>query len=163
VISLASVCGDFCWSLLLFLFFFLLKTVFHIASLHTWVHNSVSATRISLLASLSFINSFPALAQYPQSSALFRLLCMTQHRQKHNTSQVFYSDSKTDLKLRCDCSTKFQLFEGAQNIVTRLMAVCCMYPITPTDYPSTTRGMSMSHTVAVNINFWALVLSELYG
>jgi len=66
VISLASVCcGDFCWGLLLlllFLYFLLLKTVFHIASLHTWFPESVSATRISLLASSSsFIYFFRSL------------------------------------------------------------------------------------------------------
>jgi len=38
---------------------------------------------------------------------------------------VFYSDSKTDLKLQCDCSIKFHLFEGAQDF-TRLTAICCM-------------------------------------
>jgi len=47
--------------------------------------------------------------------------------------------------------------------------VACYYPTTPTDYASTTRGMSVGHTVAVNIDFcgylhfWALVSSELYG
>jgi len=30
--------------------------------------------------------------------------------------------------------------------------VACYYPTTPTDYPSTTRGMSVCHTVAVNID-----------
>ena len=39
---------------------------------------------------------------------------------------IFYSESKTDLKLGCDSSIKFHLFEGAQDVVTRLMAVCCM-------------------------------------
>jgi hypothetical protein len=39
---------------------------------------------------------------------------------------VSHSDSKTVLKLQCDCCTKFQLFEDAQDVVTRLMAVCCM-------------------------------------
>jgi len=39
---------------------------------------------------------------------------------------IIYSDSKTDLKLRRDYCIKFQLFEGAQDVVTRLMAVCCM-------------------------------------
>ena len=56
VISLANVCcGNFCWSLLLllFLFFFLLKIVLPIASLHTLFPKPVSATRISLLASSS--------------------------------------------------------------------------------------------------------------
>ena len=37
---------------------------------------------------------------------------------------IFYSDSKTDLKLQFDCCIKFQLFAGAQDIVTILMAVC---------------------------------------
>ena len=85
VISLASVCcGDFCWGLLLllllFLFFFLLKIVFPIAILRTWFSKSVSATRISLLASSSsFIYFFPAIARYPQLSALFRILYTTWH------------------------------------------------------------------------------------
>jgi len=49
---------------------------------------------------------------------------------------VFYSDSKTDLKLGRDSSIKFHLFEGAQDVVTifkgaqdvvtRLTALCCM-------------------------------------
>jgi hypothetical protein len=30
--------------------------------------------------------------------------------------------------------------------------VACYYPTTPTYYPSTTRGMSVGHTVAVNID-----------
>jgi len=32
--------------------------------------------------------------------------------------------------------------------------VACYYPTTPTDYPSTTRGLSVGHTVAVNIDFF---------
>jgi len=39
--------------------------------------------------------------------------------------KIYYSDSKTALKLRCNYCIKFQLFKGAQDI-TRLMAVCCM-------------------------------------
>jgi hypothetical protein len=66
--------------LLLFLLFLLLKIVFYIANLHTWFPESVSATKISLLASCSsFIYFFHATARYPQSSTLFRLLCMTLH------------------------------------------------------------------------------------
>jgi hypothetical protein len=43
------------------------------------------------------------------------------------------------------------------------------YPTTPTDYVITTRDISVGLSVAVNMsfvdisNFWALVLSELYG
>jgi len=43
--------------------------------------------------------------------------------QKHYTSKdtnIFYSESKTDLPI------KFQLFEGAQDVHSRLTAVCCM-------------------------------------
>jgi len=40
--------------------------------------------------------------------------------------EVFYSDSTTDLKPQCDCCIKFQLFEGAQDVFSRLTAVCCM-------------------------------------
>ena len=31
--------------------------------------------------------------------------------------------------------------------------VSSYYPTTPTDYPNTTRGMSVGHAVAVNIDF----------
>ena len=50
---------------------------------------AVSATRISLMGSFSsFIYFFPAIAQDPQSSASFRLLCMNGQFQKRNTSQI---------------------------------------------------------------------------
>jgi len=62
-------------------------------------------------------------------SALFIFLCMTgtvSETWYHWDMNVFYSDSKTDLKLQCDYCIKFQLFEGAQGVFSRLMAVCCM-------------------------------------
>jgi hypothetical protein len=64
--------------LLLCLFFFLLlKVVFHIPSLRTWFPESVSATRISLLASSSsFIYFFWPLLDTHNRPALLRLLCM---------------------------------------------------------------------------------------
>ena len=31
--------------------------------------------------------------------------------------------------------------------------VACYYPTTPTDYPSTTRGMSVGSSAAINIDF----------
>jgi len=57
---------------------------------------------------------FPGIARYPQSSALFRLLCMTEQFQKHNISDMdmFYSDSKTDLKIKCDCCIKIPAISG---------------------------------------------------
>jgi len=47
----------------------------------------LSATRISLTASSSFIYFFPAIARDPKLSALFRLLCMTRHSYTSNTSR----------------------------------------------------------------------------
>jgi hypothetical protein len=43
----------------------------------------------------------------------------------HQNMNVFYSDSKKDLKLRCDYCTKFQLFKGTQDVFSRLTPVCC--------------------------------------
>ena len=154
MILLASVCyGDFCWGLLLLLlflsFFFFLKILFDIASLSTWSWVIVSNQNFTDGFLLKFHPSL-AIAWYPQSSALFRL-----QLQKQNSSQicnVFYRDRKTDLKLWCDCCIKFQLFEGAQDAFARL-TVACYYPTTPTDYPSTTRGMSVEPPVVVHIDF----------
>ena len=77
---------------------------------------SVSATRISLMASsCSFIYFFLAIARDPQSSALFRLLCMTWHSFRNVipvSMNVFYSDSKTDLKLQCGCCIKIPAIRG---------------------------------------------------
>jgi len=67
---------------------------------------------------------------------------------------VFYSDSKTDLKLQCDCCIKIPAW---------LLHVACYYPTTPTDYLSTIKGMSVGPSVAVNIEFcgylWFLSIS----
>jgi hypothetical protein len=58
---------------------------------------------------------------------------------------VFYSDSKTVL---------FQLFEGVQDVLSRLMAMCCMFlPHNPYRLPSTTTGTSVGTRVTENINF----------
>ena len=77
---------------------------------------AMSATRISLVASSSsFIYFFLAIAWDSQSSALFRLLCMTRHSFRNVIPvdmNVFYSDSKTDLQLRCDCCIKIPAIRG---------------------------------------------------
>jgi len=91
---------------------------------------AVSATRISLMASSSsFIYLFfwPLLETHNHLPCL--LLCMTRYSFRHVipvSINVFYSNSKTDLKLRCDCCIKFPLYEGTQDVVTTLTAVCCM-------------------------------------
>jgi hypothetical protein len=51
---------------------------------------------------------------------------------------VFYSDSKTDPKLRWDYCIKFK---GTQDVYTRLMAVCCMLlPHNPYRLPQHYKG-----------------------
>ena len=79
------------------------------------VSEVVSASRISLMASSSFIYFFLAIAQDPQSSALFRLLCMIRHSFRNvipASMNFFYSESKTDLKLRCDCCINIPAVQG---------------------------------------------------
>ena len=67
---------------------------------------------------------------------------------------IFYSNSKTDLQLRCDYCIKFQLFEGAQDVVTRLTAVCCMLlPHNPYRVPQPYKMHVCGPAVAVNIDF----------
>jgi len=63
----------------------------------------------------SFMYFFLAVARDPQSSALFRLLCMTRHSFRNVipvSMNVFCSDSKTDLKLHCDCCIKIPAIRG---------------------------------------------------
>ena len=109
IISLASVCySDFCRGLLLlllFLFFFFLKLVFNIASLRTWFQGSVSNQNFTGGFLLKFY-FFPGHG----SETYNRLPCLhymwLAELRKHYISKdtnVFYSDSKTDLKLWCNC------------------------------------------------------------
>jgi len=84
---------------------------------------------------------------------------------------VLYSDGKMDLKLWCDNCIKFQLFEGAQDVFITLTAVCCMFlPHNPHRLPQHYKrhvcGPSCSCKLRflwIISDFWALVLSELYG
>ena len=86
----------------------------------------------------------------------------------YEDTNIFYSDCKTDLKLRCNCIW-YSLFGSAQDVFSSLTAVYYMLvPTTPRDYPSTTRDRSVDPPVAVNINifgylqiFLALLLPEL--
>jgi hypothetical protein len=157
--SLARVCyGDFCWSLLLLLLLFLflfifLKLVFNIASAPN--SEAVSAIRISLMASSSSYIFFPAMALRPTIVCLVYTIYDWPELRKHYTSKdtnVFYSDSKTDLKLRCNCVWNSS-YSGVPKtfLVDWRRCVSCYYPTTPTDYPSTTRGRSVGPPVAANI------------
>jgi hypothetical protein len=119
----------------------------------------VSATRISLMASSSsFIYFFPAIARHPQLCALFRLLCVTGH------------SFRNVIPVRYECLVKWQqnrskammwlLYKNSSYsrvpktlLLHWRLYVAYYYPTTTTDYPSTTRGMSVGPSVAVNMEF----------
>jgi len=69
-----------------------------------------------MASSSSFIYFFLAIARDPQSSAVFRLLCMTRHSFRNVIipvdMNVFDSDGKTDLKLQCDCCINIPGIQG---------------------------------------------------
>jgi hypothetical protein len=92
-----------------------------------------------------------------QWSALFSLLCMTTQLQKPNTTEIRTSSTVTvkHLKLRCDYCIKFHLFEGTQDVFSRLTVVCWMLlPHNPYRLPQHyERHTSMSSPVVVNIDF----------
>jgi len=120
---------------------------------------AVSASRISLMASASsFIYFFLAIAQDPQSSALFRLLCMMAQFQKCNTSQIWMcllqwqqNRSKATMWLLYKNSSYLRVPKTL--LLDLQLYIECYYSTTPTDYPCTTRGMSVVPSVAVNIEF----------
>jgi hypothetical protein len=89
----------------------------------------VSATRILLMASSSsLIFSWLLLNTYnglPYLDA-FLWLDTVAETKCHENMSFFHSDSKTELNLRCDYCIKFQPLEGAQVVLSRFMAVCCM-------------------------------------
>ena len=90
---------------------------------------SVSATRISLMvSSSSLIFSQPLLNTYnglPYVDS-FLWLGTVAETKCHEDTSFFHGDSKTGLKLWCDCRIKFQLLEGVQDVFSRLAAVYCM-------------------------------------
>jgi len=58
---------------------------------------------------------------------LFSSVWLAQFQKPHATDMnIFYSHSKIDIKLRCNYCIKFQLFEGSQDVFSRLSAVCYM-------------------------------------
>jgi len=90
---------------------------------------SVSVTRISLMASfLSLIFSWPLLNTYNGLPYLdsFLWLGTVAETKGHEDMSFFHNDSKTDLQVLCDVCIKFLLFEGAQDVFSRLTAECCM-------------------------------------
>jgi len=93
----------------------------------------------------------------PQSSALFWLLCMTRHSFR-NAILVRYEWLLRWQQNRPKAMMWLLYKNSSYSRVPKMLLVwrlyvACYYPATPTDYPSTTRGMSMGRPVAVNINF----------
>jgi hypothetical protein len=67
---------------------------------------------------------------------------------------IFYSDSKTDLKLDCEsCVNSSYMGVPKTFLIDWRLFVECYYLTTPTDYPSTTRGMPVGPPIAVYIDF----------
>ena len=142
----------------------------YIASFRTWSRGRVSNQNFTD-GFLSFIYFFPAIAWHPQSSALFRLLCMTRHSfrsvipERHECLLQWQQN-------RCK-ATMWLLYKNfsymrmpKKFLVDWQLYVACYYPTTPTDYPSTIRGMSVGPSVAVNIEFcgylWFLSISFVW-
>ena len=107
---------------------------------------------------LKFYLFFPAIAGEPQSSALFRLLCMTQHSFR-NVIPVRY-ESLLQWQQNRSKATMWLLYKNSSYLrvpkallLDWRLYVACYYPTTRTDYTSITRGMSAGPCVAVNIEF----------
>jgi len=91
------------------------------------------ATRISLMASSSsFIYFFLAIARHPQLSALFRLLCMTQHSfrivyQWACDSEIWTSTvTAKQISSYVVTAVWIPAIRWCQEVFSRLPAVCCM-------------------------------------
>jgi len=120
---------------------------------------AISATRISLMASSSnFIYFCLAIAQDPQLSALFILLCMIQHSFR-NVIPGGYECLLQWQQNRSKAMMWLLYKNSSYSRVPKMLLldwrlyVACYYPTTPTDCPSTTRGMSVGPSAAVNIEF----------
>jgi hypothetical protein len=110
-------------------------------------------------------SSFPALALRPTIVCLVYTTYDWPELQKHYTSKdtnVFYSGSKTDLKLWCNCVSNSSYLRVPKTfLVDWWLCVACYYP-------STSRRRSVGPPVAVNIDicrylqFFSITSSELY-
>jgi len=124
-----------------------------------------------MVSSSNFIYFFLAIAGDPQSSALFRLLCMIRYSfrnlipvRQECLLQWQQNRSKATMWLLYKNSSYLRVPKTL--LLEWWLYVACYYPTTPTDYPSTTRGMSVGPPVAVNIDFcgylWFLSISFVW-
>ena len=168
-------CFDFCWGLLLlllllfllmwfllflsslFLFFLLLKIFFNIAISALWFRVSISNQNFTdgFLVKFFFLGRC---SRHLQRSALFTLLCMT----GHNFSNLMLLEYEHLLQWQQNRSkgTMWLLYKNSSySRVPKILLlhwwlyVACYYPTTSTNYPSTTRGVSVGPSIAVNIEF----------
>jgi hypothetical protein len=99
---------------------------------------------------------FPAMALRPTIVCLVYTTYDRPELQKHYTSKdtnVFHSENKTHLKLRCNCIWNSSYLRVPKTFLVRWqLCVACYYPTTPTDYPSTTKDRSVGPPAAVNID-----------
>jgi hypothetical protein len=89
-------------------------------------------------------------------------------------AQVYRKPGRLCLKIAISVSKNKSKFLFYLQIIIHIcptlvdwwLHVACYYPTTPTDYPSSTRGMSVGHTVAVNTDFcvylWFLSISFVW-
>ena len=79
---------------------------------------------------------------------------LTQLQKRQEGTDYFCADSKTDLNLHWQCSGKLLVFKSVQDVFTNV-DVCMLHICDPQplECPSTTRGMSVHSSVAVNIGF----------
>jgi hypothetical protein len=175
IISLATVCyGNFCWGLLLLLLLLLLILLLPQNSLLTLLASAPDSGISNQNFTFGFLLQFyffPAIALYPQSFAMFRLLCMTRHSFR-NAIPVRYERVLQRQQNRSKATTSL-LYKNSNYLrvpktllLDWQLYVACYYPTTPTDYPSTTRGGSTGPPVAININFcgylWFLSISFVW-
>ena len=151
--SLAIVCyGYFCWGwlLLMFLFFFL-KIVFlhcwlsHLIprpcqqpEFHWWLHPLVLFIFFQSL--LKTNNRLPCLDYYVWLGTVSEMYYHWQQNRSKATMWLLYKNSSYS-RVPKTLLLDWRLY------------VACYYPTTPTDYPNTTRGVSVGSSVAVNIKF----------
>ena len=113
-----------------------LKIVFRLANLTTCFRVTQNFTNSFLP---KFYIFFLVIARGPLSSASFRLMCVIGHSCR-NVIPIWYEHCLQCQQNRSKATLwllhKFQLFEGAQDVVARLRAVCCiLLPYNPYRLP----------------------------
>ena len=136
-------------------------------------HESVPSTRNSLIASSLTLLFSPAIAQYLQRSALFRLLSITGHSCRNLMPRKYeYLPQWEPNRSTVTMSLLYRIpaFEVAHKVFNRLTVVYwILLPYKPYRILQHYMRHVCGRPVLLNIDFlnisdfWAIVLSELYG